>query len=155
MVALDADAGVLERARHRWRGRRIDWIHDDLLTVDLPLNSFDVVLSNATLHHLPDEGEALTRLAALTRPNGRLGVVGFARNGFWDWPMSLVGAALLGINIRWHGGKWEHTAPIVWPPALTYGETRRVARAVLPGCVFRRLWLGRFLITWTKPDADR
>lgn len=152
VVALDADAEVLERAKQRWPGHRIDWVHDDVLKVDLPLNSFDVVLSNAALHHIPDTVQALTRMAALARPGGRPGVVGFARNGFWDWPMSIMGTALL-LVISQMRGRWEHSAPIKWPPALTYGETKRVAKDTLPGCTFRRLWLGRFFLTWTKTCA--
>ena len=151
VVALDVDAGVLERAKQRWPRHRIDWLHADLMTADLPPGSFDVVLSNATLHHLPDTGEALARMAALARPGGRLGVVGFARNGFWDWPMSLVCWVWLGIQIRIRG-KWEHTASVK-DPTLTYGETKRVAKAAWPGGVFRRLWLGRFHLTWTKPAS--
>lgn len=152
VVALDADAGVLERAQQRWPQHRIDWLHDDFLKVDLPLGSFDVVLSNATLHHLPDAAQALTRMATLAKPGAQLGVVGFARNGFWDWPMSIIGAVLLFV-IRNARGKWEHTAPIAWPPALTYGGVKRVAKAVWPGCTFRRLWLGRFFLKWTKAGA--
>lgn len=148
VVALDADAGVLERAKQRWPEHRIDWLHADLMTAELPLGSFDVVLSNAALHHLPDLGRALARMAALARPGGRFGVVGFARNGLWDWPVSLVGMVLLRVTI-WVRGKWEHTAPVA-DPALTYGETKRIAKAVWPGCVFRRLWLGRFHLTWMK-----
>ncbi len=152
VVALDADAEVLERAKQRWPESQIDWLHADLMTAELPLDSFDVVLSNAALHHLPDLGEALTRMSALVRPGGRLGIVGFARNGLWDWPMSLVGVVLLRVNI-WVRGKWEHTAPIA-DPTLTYGETKRIVKAVWPGCAFQRLWLGRFHLTWTKPAKD-
>ncbi|GAA1394142.1 class I SAM-dependent methyltransferase [Luteococcus peritonei] len=32
VVALDADKGVLGRARERWADRPIDWVHADLLT---------------------------------------------------------------------------------------------------------------------------
>ncbi|RNI21420.1 class I SAM-dependent methyltransferase [Flexivirga caeni] len=150
VTALDADAGVLERARDRWADRDVGWVHGDVLSYPFQLESFDVVVSNATLHHLPDTEQGLLRLRDLLRPGGRLGVVGFARNGIVDWPMSLVGAVgILAANSA--RGKWQHSAPIVWPPPLTYGQVRRTSGRVLPGRHYRRLWLGRYWLSWTKP----
>lgn len=151
VVALDADADVLDRARERWVDDAIDWVHADVRSRPFPANSFDVVLSNAALHHLTDTGRALRLLGDLVRPGGRLGIVGFARNGPLDWPMSLVGSVGIFIAVRARG-KWEHSAPIAWPPPSTYGGVRRVSRRVLPGRRFRRLWLGRYLLTWRCPD---
>lgn len=150
VIALDADAGVLDRARRRWPDRGVDWVHASLLDHDLAPGSFDVVVSNAMLHHLPDTPVALQAMAGLPRPGGRLGVVGFARNGLADWPMSLVGSVGIFAAVRLRG-KWEHTAPIAWPPPHTYGQMRTISRHVLPGCTYRRLWLGRYLLTWHKP----
>lgn len=153
VVALDADAGVLGRARERWPGTGIAWVHGDVLTHPLPAGGFDLVVSNATLHHLPDTTAALRHWASLVHDGGTVGVVGFARNGPLDWPMSLVGAgATLVLNRYKH--KWEHSAPTLWPPPLTYGEVKRVSAQRWPGRSFRRLWLGRYLMTLTKPRAE-
>jgi len=40
---------------------------------------FDAVLSNATLHHLPDTRGALEHLRSLVEPGGVLGIVTFVR----------------------------------------------------------------------------
>ena len=152
VVAVDVDANVLGRAAQRWPGKSIEWLHQDVFSPTLEPASFDVVVSNATLHHLPDTTSALERLADLVRPGGRLGVVGFATNGPLNWPMSLVSS--IGIHVVVPArGKWEHSAPVVWPPPLTYGQVRRVSGQILPGRDFRRLWLGRFLMTWVKPQC--
>ena len=151
VVGLDADAGVLHRARRRWPDERIEWRHADLLDSGLAPASFDVVLSNAMLHHLPDTAEALTTMADFVRPGGTLGIVGFARNGPLDWPMSLAGSVGIFMAVRIHG-KWEHTAPQAWPPPHTYGQMRSLSRKTLPECSFRRLWMGRYLMTWHKPE---
>lgn len=153
VVAIDADAGVLGRAQQRWAGHDIKWVHGDVLTFPFPAGSFDVVVSNATLHHLPDTGSGLERLRELVRPGGCLGVVGFARNGILDWPMSLIGSAGIFVLVRARG-KWEHSAPTVWPPPLTYGQVRRASGRVLPGRSFRRLWLGRYVLRWRRPPED-
>lgn len=52
VVAIDVDAGALERARRRWTGRDIEWVQADLLTYDPPGNEFDAVVSNAAIHHV-------------------------------------------------------------------------------------------------------
>lgn len=149
-VALDADAAVLGRARRRWAGRDIEWVHADLLTYARSREEFDVVLANAMVHHLPDTREALEAMAGLLRPGGTLGIVGFARNGLADWPRSLVGAVgITAMNVRHR--KWEHTAPMAWPPPLTYGQMKRASAETLSGSHFRRLWLGRYLVEWTRP----
>lgn len=151
VVALDADAGVLSRARERWTGYDIEWVHGDLLSYPFEPESFDVVVSNATLHHLPDTGRGLERIRELVRPDGRVGIVGFATNGPLDWPMSLI-SSVGSFVLRRVRGDWFHSAPMVWPPPLTYGQVRQVSGHVLPGRSFRRLWLGRYLLTWRRPD---
>lgn len=116
----------------------VGWVHGDVLAHPFADESFDVVVSNAMLHHLPDTAASLRRLARLVRPGGTLGVVGFARNGPLDWPMSLFGSVGVFVVTRTRG-KWEHTAPLTWPPPLTYGQMRRASASVLPGRSFRRL----------------
>lgn len=152
VTGLDADAGVLERARYRWPDAAVTWTLGDVMSHPLPAGGFDAVVSNATLHHLPDAAAALARLAGLVRPGGTLGVIGFARNGLLDWPRALIGAAVMAVLVRVKG-KWEHTAPQHWPPADTYGALRRIAASTLPGSRYRTLWLGRYHLTWRRPDA--
>lgn len=152
VTGLDTDAPVLERARERWPDVEVSWVQGDLRTAPLAYGSFDSVLSNATLHHLPDAAAALRRMADLVRPGGVLGVVGFARNAWYDWPLSLAGQAVL-IVLNRVNRRWEHTAPQHWPPAYTYGELRRIARHTLPGVRYRRLLLGRYELVWRKPAA--
>lgn len=149
VVALDVDAPVLARAQERFPDADVAWTLGDVMTYEL--GSFDAVLSNATLHHLPDTEAALRRLASLTRPRGVLAVVGFATNRTVaersKVPMEFV---VRGVANRWHS-KWEHTAPVHWPPPLSYGDLARLASDILPGCEFRRLRMGRYLLTWTRP----
>jgi 2-polyprenyl-3-methyl-5-hydroxy-6-metoxy-1,4-benzoquinol methylase len=61
-----------------------------VLTHPLERELFDSVVSNATLHHLPDTGTALRRLSQLVRPGGTLAIVGFTRTERRDWPSALI-----------------------------------------------------------------
>jgi SAM-dependent methyltransferase len=149
VVALDIDRGVLDRARARHAGTRIDWLHGDVLTAPLEQASFDAVVSVAALHHT-DAVMALTRFSQLVRPGGAVIVVGLAANTVWDAPLEgvAVGARLtLGVVY----GLWEHSAPQCWPPPLTYGEIRNLSARLLPGVRYRRHLLGRYSLVWRRP----
>ncbi len=43
---------------------------------------------------------------------------------------------------------WHTTAPIVWPPSVTYAQARRVAEDVLPGVHYRREFRFRYTLAW-------
>lgn len=70
----------------------------------------------------------LTRMRDLVRPGGVLVVVGLARGGMpGDLPHDLAGALLRTVK-----GRWEHPFPVVWPPPVTYAQTRALAAGILP-----------------------
>jgi 2-polyprenyl-3-methyl-5-hydroxy-6-metoxy-1,4-benzoquinol methylase len=151
--ALDIDAAVLHRAQARFPTAPVRWVHGDVMTADLAQASrdaFDAVVSNAALHHIEDTRAALGRLAGLVSPGGTLAVVTFVkpslRNGLWH----LTSWAACGAVTRIRG-KWQHTAPIKWPPTDTLQQLRAHARALLPGARIRRLLYGRVMITWHAP----
>ncbi|AKN15607.1 class I SAM-dependent methyltransferase [Mycobacterium haemophilum] len=155
VTALDVDAPVLQRAQARFAKVPIRWVQGDIMTADLPrvpgVDAFDAVVSNAALHHLEDTRAALRRLAELVSPGGTLAVVTFVkpsfRNGLWHLTTGL--ACMIVNRVR---GKWEHTAPIKWPPSETLRQLRIHVRSLLPGARVRRLCYGRVLITWCAPD---
>jgi SAM-dependent methyltransferase len=150
VVALDVDAPVLERARSRFAAAPVGWMHGDVMSAPLPEHGFDAVVSNAALHHIADTRVALQRLAALVRPGGTLALVTFVkpspRNGVWH--LTTWVAAAVANRIK---GKWEHSAPIKWPPPDTLRQLRGHIRTTLPAARVRRLWYGRVLITWRAP----
>ncbi|OBK83264.1 methyltransferase type 11 [Mycolicibacter heraklionensis] len=148
VLAIDVDDTVLETARHE-RGD-IGWLHGDVMSYPFA-ETFDVVASVATLHHLADPESALRRLAELTAPGGVLVVVGLARaTRLWEWALAACGV-LQHKWLSWRNGYWEHTAPTVWPPAQSYSEIRRHARAELPGVRWKLLPMFRYALIWRKP----
>jgi 2-polyprenyl-3-methyl-5-hydroxy-6-metoxy-1,4-benzoquinol methylase len=150
VTAMDLDAPVLQRARARFAGAPVRWVHDDIMAAELPNAGFDAVVSNAALHHVDDTRAVLGRLAGLVTPGGTLAVVTFVRlslrNSLWHLTSGVACAVVNRIK-----GKWEHTAPIKWPPPDTLQQLRAHARAALPGADVRRLLYGRVLITWRAP----
>ena len=75
VVALDGSPSMVEAARERLArfGDRIDYVVADLgRPLPLPDGSLDAVFSSATFHWVPDHDALFRRLAAATRPGGRL-----------------------------------------------------------------------------------
>lgn len=150
VTAIDRDPGVVERARSR-SGADITWVVGDILTYPLPENGFDVVASNTVVHHLPDLGAGLARLAALTAPGGVLVVIGCARTASpADLVMDGVGVVAAQVyKLRY--GLWKHSAPVNLDYPHTYTQARRIAAATLPGMRWRRSPMFRYVIAWRKP----
>jgi 2-polyprenyl-3-methyl-5-hydroxy-6-metoxy-1,4-benzoquinol methylase len=146
VVAVDVDEPVLQRAKQRFPAAPVAWRHGDILAME-GMGSFDAVVSNATLHHLPDTRAALACLRGLVMPGGTLALVTFARPGWRHLPWALTTLVLRGIAIRLRG-KWEHSAPTVWPPRFTVAQLSRDVRAELPGARVSLLPLGRVFIYW-------
>jgi 2-polyprenyl-3-methyl-5-hydroxy-6-metoxy-1,4-benzoquinol methylase len=151
VTAIDVDAPTIARARAQANGAPIDFVVGDVMSHPLEPESFDGVVSIATLHHLP-EAAALARLAALVRPGGTVVVVGLARSRPpHDAPWDLAGAVLTRLRRRQHGGYLDVQAPTVWPPPSTYREIRRLGTTALPGARYRRHVLWRYSLVWTRP----
>lgn len=93
---------------------------------------------------------ALERLAGPVSPGGSLAVVTFVkpslRNGLWHFTSWAACGAVNRIK-----GKWEHSAPIRWPPPDTLRQLREHLRDRLPGARISRLLYGRALISWRAP----
>jgi 2-polyprenyl-3-methyl-5-hydroxy-6-metoxy-1,4-benzoquinol methylase len=147
VVAVDIDAPVLERARQRFPDAAVDWRRGDIIDIADELGEFDAVVSNAVLHHLSDTRAALACLRGLVKPGGTLALVTFARPGWRHLPWALATVVVRGVAIRLCG-KWEHSAPTVWPPHFTVADLRRHVRAELPGARVSLLALGRVFVHW-------
>jgi 2-polyprenyl-3-methyl-5-hydroxy-6-metoxy-1,4-benzoquinol methylase len=151
VVALDRDAASIEGAQQRAETTPIEFVEADFLEHEFPAGSFDLVASVAALHHLPMQ-PALVRMAELLRPGGVLAVVGLARSQ--RRPSDLVAetaGAILHQVYRRTRHYVEQTAPVVWPPPVTYRQAREIAEQTLPGVRYRRHALWRYSLVWTKP----
>jgi hypothetical protein len=47
-----------------------------------------------------------------------------------------------------------YQSPVIWPPAMTYRQVRRLAERVLPGVRYRRRLYWRYSLVWHKPGED-
>lgn len=146
---VDADAGVIEVARAAGGGPRYRRV--DVREWQLPDAHYDFISCIASLHHMPFD-TVLTLRRALA-PGGVLAVLGLypiktAADFAWAAPASsLLKAERL---LRGRHATPSVRVPIVWPPPLTYAETRAEAARLLPGATLRRLVFWRYLLIYRE-----
>jgi 2-polyprenyl-3-methyl-5-hydroxy-6-metoxy-1,4-benzoquinol methylase len=68
--AVDLGAEIIETAKAQCP--EIDFRSGDIHTLDLPVNSFDVIVTLETFSHVPDQAAFVRRLSQLLKPGGVL-----------------------------------------------------------------------------------
>lgn len=152
VTGIDEDVDSIRRARAQ-DTTRIAYVDADVFEADLPRESFDVVSSIASLHHM-DLSDGLERLKELVAPGGTVLVVGLAKATWKDIPREMA-ASVVDKAQRLFRGYWHHESPCVWPPAHTYDDVKREAARVMPGSVYATKLLWRYTLVWTKPAAGQ
>jgi ubiquinone/menaquinone biosynthesis C-methylase UbiE len=148
VTGIDRDPRMIALARSRANGRT-RFIEADFLTYPPAPNSFDFVCANTSLHHM-EFAAALTTMARVLRPGGRLAVIGLAA----DQSLADLLAAAPGVPVnlfyRAIYREGESGAPIM-DPQMTWREVRAEAARLLPGVRYRRHLLWRYSLRWQKP----
>lgn len=149
VVGIDPDAPSIERATADSKAsNRTVFVCADVFAHPFEAASFDVVASNAMLHHVDAEA-GLRRMRELVRPGGVVVIVGFAN------PSGPTDAALIAAGFAFRktrelrGDYWEHDAPVRWPPPSSVDEMRDLVQRQLPGARFRRRMAHRYSVVWT------
>lgn len=149
VVGIDTDRASIEQARAQAPHGDAQYIVGDFMTHPFADESFYVIASIATLHHL-DAPAALTRMRNLLRPGGVIAILGLAGGApLREMPFDLAATVTHRVLLR-NRTYWEHPSPKVFH-APSYAQMRRTAADVLPGSRFRRHLLWRYSLIWTKP----
>jgi ubiquinone/menaquinone biosynthesis C-methylase UbiE len=159
VIGLDLSSRMIEIARERSDSTpNVEYRVADLMTIELAPESFDVVTSVSTFHHLP-LAPALERAASWVRPGGWLLVIdlfertndldGFLYSAAW-WTVSRAlertrrrqkPSAELQEAWRIHDANDRHP---------TIPDVRAAVRS-LPGARVRVRPLWRWTLAWRKP----
>jgi ubiquinone/menaquinone biosynthesis C-methylase UbiE len=154
VTGIDRDERMITLARARAQEHdsslgHASFVAADFLAYPLADESYDFVCANTSLHHM-DFAAALTAMARLLRPGGRLAIIGLARNG----PITDYLADALGtpVNLFYKAVYREASsgAPVK-DPDMTWGQVRATAARLLPGARYRRHLLWRYSLLWRKP----
>jgi SAM-dependent methyltransferase len=127
----------------------LDFVEADFLTHDFPAASFDFVCANTSLHHM-DFAAALTKLARILRPGGRLAVIGLAADRSVTDLLAATPGVPAELFYRAVYRRGESGAPIM-DPEMSWREVRAAAAAALPSVRYRRHLLWRYSLLWQKP----
>ncbi|MET0647975.1 MAG: class I SAM-dependent methyltransferase [Pyrinomonadaceae bacterium] len=159
VLALDLSPNMIRVARERSaQFTNIEFRVADVLALELPAETFDCVVTVATLHHLPMK-EVLTKIKGALKAGGVLLVLDlFQTEGLPDAFRSALALPLsLGLRLMRHG---RLTAPRevrrAWDEHgrhdsyLTLSQVHEVCAEVLPGAEVRRHLLWRYSVVWKK-----
>jgi ubiquinone/menaquinone biosynthesis C-methylase UbiE len=151
VTGIDKDARMIALARDRAHGGtgNATFIEGDFIEHPFPDASFDFACANTAIHHM-GSAAALTKMARILRPGGRLAVVGMAEHGSpADW---IIDAAAIPANYYYKITRHEGSsgAPVM-ASDLTWAQTHATARRLLPGVRYRRRLLWRYSLVWDKP----
>ncbi|MGW2419901.1 class I SAM-dependent methyltransferase [Streptomyces sp. NPDC001709] len=150
VTGVDRSPEMIRQARAQ-QPQNVTFVEADYLDGSaLPEGGYDFVSAVAVVHHAPFE-DAIAGLTRLVAPGGRLVVVGMAYNHTpLDWVISGCGVPASLLYRRLRGGKHGPAGMPVEDSTMHWGEVRKAARHLLPGCRFRRHLLWRYTAVWDK-----
>jgi ubiquinone/menaquinone biosynthesis C-methylase UbiE len=148
VTGIDRDPPMIARARAQ-HPTGITFIEADFLTHRFPAESFDFVCANTSLHHM-DFTAALTTMARLLRPGGRLAVIGLAADKSLGDVLKGAPGVPADLFYRAIYRRGESGAPIM-DPDHSWREVRAAAAETLPRVRYRRHLLWRYSLRWQKP----
>ena len=149
VTGIDRNPPMIALAQAQQPRARITFLEADFLTHPFPEATFDFVCANTSLHHM-DFTAALTTMARLLRPGGRLAVIGLAADKSITDLLAAAPAVPVDLFYRAIYRRGESGAPIV-DPEMTWREVRAAAATALPGVRYRRHLLWRYSLRWQKP----
>lgn len=159
VVALDLSPNMIRCAREQSASyRNIEYVLGDFMNLALPSESYDCVVSIATLHHLPLE-QAVLKMKEALKPNGVLVVHDLvADDGFVDRATSALAYPVSVARRCWKTGRLRAPREVreAWADHgkgedyLTLGEVKEMCRQYLPGARIQRHLLWRYTVVWYK-----
>ena len=149
--ALDVDA-ILEEARNQHNASNIYYKRADFLKIDLSEDSYDVIVSIASLHHMDLEA-ALKKMKLLLRPSGKLLILGLYREtSIIDYLYSVISVPLNLIYLNWHRRSTSilKTVAPTRPAKLSFNQIKSVANTLIPDFKLQRHLFWRYSLIWQK-----
>jgi len=153
VIGIEPDIATATTAAQRFDDARVR-VHPRPFG-DEPESSYDVIAFVASLHHMPLR-ETLQAAKAALRPDGRLVIVGVARETHADTWRSILSMLLNPIvGLIRHPARAAQLPTNMGAPTAapqeTFEEIRDIARAELAGVTMRRRLFWRYTAVWRAP----
>ena len=104
MMSIDATMPMLNVAREKFKDQNITWVMADAQALPLSAARFDLVCSNAMLHHVFGYEKVLQQMASMVKPGGKL-FLGYEPNAIpykLFWPVIKLAATIVPEHRRRH-----------------------------------------------------
>src|SRR5215218_1527065 len=96
VLATDISSNILDYAAYAAKAEGVSNLETRVMDgehLDLPDESFDVVISRVGLIYFPDQQRALSEIRRVLRPGGRIAAIVYStpdRNGFFSIPIGII-----------------------------------------------------------------
>lgn len=91
VTLTDLSAGMLVTARNNTQHLGADYAICDAMALPWADDSFDVVIANMMLYHVPDIGKALAEIRRVLKPHGRFFAATFGEHGVVEAVLDMLG----------------------------------------------------------------
>jgi SAM-dependent methyltransferase len=162
VTAMDLSPQMIEVAKGRSTAYpNLEFVTGDFLQASLPSESYDCIVTVATLHHLPLD-EALSRMKSLLCPGGVLIIHDLlAAGGYIDRAFDGVRLPVSMAVRFWQTGRLRARREVrrAWAEHgkhesyLKPQDVRAMRDEHLPGAHIVRHLLWRYTVVWRKPDG--
>ncbi|CAM3823601.1 hypothetical protein METH109765_06855 [Mesobacillus thioparans] len=88
VTAIDFSEDMLNQARKKYEGEKIDFIQMDAQSMNLPDNTFDYVIGSLILTVVPDGKKAFDEMVRVTKSGGQIVVFDKFADSTRDLPLS-------------------------------------------------------------------
>ena len=91
VTLTDLSAGMLDTARTNTAHLPCEYAQCDVMALPWPDASFDVVIANMMLYHVPDISRALAEIRRVLKPDGRFFAATFGEHGITQAVLEMLG----------------------------------------------------------------
>lgn len=159
VTAIDLSPQMIDVAKKRSASySNLEFLLGDFLQLQLPVESYDCIVTLATLHHLPAD-EALRKMKTMLRPGGVLIIQDLLDStGIFDNALSLIRIPINMAVRFWQKGRLRARREVrrAWAEHgrhetyLKAKDVRAMRDEYLPGGLVHKHFLWRYTIVWHK-----
>lgn len=91
VTLTDVSPGMLDTARMNTAHLQAEYVQCDVMSLPWPDASFDVVIANMMLYHVPDISRALAEIRRVLKPDGRFFAATFGEHGITQAVLEMLG----------------------------------------------------------------
>jgi len=160
VLAVDLSPEMIRLAEQQSANySNIEYVMGDVMHLSLTLESYDCIVSLATLHHLPLE-RALFKMRDALKAGGVLIILDLVRDDrLIDLIKSAFAFPVSAARRFWKTGRFRTPREVreAWAKHgknevyLTLNDVREMCRQYLPGARIKRHLLWRYTVVWQKP----